>query len=277
MPASAPSMSGDRPGSRSSGPPLSLTDANAEARDIRVVANLFHGSDVPFAFVGAVDSLVAHNTVIAPGRWIIRILQETTTSGGYAFAACSSNRFLNNLVWFDRSRISTFVNIGPNTAPDTFGFANNLWYAFNDPSRSQPSLPAPETGALIGRDPLFKDIAAGVFSLATNSPARAAGLVLPRVIRDLEGRCYGTPPSLGALEVLTAGGAQADADGDSMPDTWETLHGLDPGEPQDASQDPDGDGLSSLGEYFAGTDPRDSNSSFRLGAPRLSSGAIASI
>ena len=59
-------------------PPLSTTGANFEARNIRVVANVFVGGTVPIAFVGCVDCLAANNTIVDPENWILRILQETT-------------------------------------------------------------------------------------------------------------------------------------------------------------------------------------------------------
>jgi hypothetical protein len=38
------------------------------------------------------------------------------------------------------------------------------------------------------------------------------------------------------LDGLTPGKAPADADGDGMPDAWEKLRGLDPGDPADAAK-----------------------------------------
>ena len=46
-----------------------------------------------------------------------------------------------------------------------------------------------------------------------------------------------------------------DSDNDGMPDAWETLHGLNPGDPADASADPDGDGIVNLREYELGLNP----------------------
>ena len=51
-----------------------------------------------------------------------------------------------------------------------------------------------------------------------------------------------------------------DGDGDGMPDSWEMVHGLNPGSGADASLDADGDGVTNLQEYLHVTDPRDAAS-----------------
>lgn len=245
-------------------PPLVTNAPNSEAKNIRVIANLFHGSDTPVAFVGAVNSLVANNTFIQPTRWLMRILQETVSSGGYTFLPCGQNQFINNLVYFDRSQISTYVNIGANTDAASFEFANNLWYAFNQPSQSQPTLPAPETNGVYALNPLFHNAATGDYSVATNSPAAGKGRKLPNVRADLQERCYAALPTIGAYEAKPPAIEQADYDGDLMPDVWEEAHDLDRLDPADAVLDADKDGLSNLSEYLAGTDPNDPQSVFKL-------------
>lgn len=185
-------------------PPLSPSQPNAEARRIRVIANVFRGGETPIAFVGAVDSLVANNTIVEPQRWLLRILQETITANGHTFLPCGENRFVNNLVYYDRSQISTHVNVGANTAPATFGFSHNLWYALNQPAQSRPTLPAPEQAGLFGLNPRFVNAAQGDFAVATNSPAAGAGTTLPEVKADLRERCFARPPTIGAFEAHPA-------------------------------------------------------------------------
>jgi len=181
-------------------PPLSETQPNAEARSIRVLGNVFIGSDSPIAFVGCVNCVVAHNTLVNATHWLLRILQETTTSPPYAFTACSNNIFESNLLYFSRAALSTHINIGGNTLPATFTFARNLWYAHDNPAQSTPSLPSPEIGGVYGQNPQLAAPAAGDFHIAFASPASGAGSAPPRVPGDFDRRCWCEAPAIGAFE-----------------------------------------------------------------------------
>jgi hypothetical protein len=176
-------------------PSLSQTAPNFEAKNVRVVANLIQGGTTAIAYVGCVDCLVANNTIIDPENWLLRILQETVSVSGFEFTPVSNGRFINNLVSFDRSALSTYVNIGPNTSPDTFVFANNVWYAHDDAAQSQPDLPTAESNGVVGSDPALD----ASFAIAAGSPAAGAGQALPEQAGgDLAANCYGAPPSIGA-------------------------------------------------------------------------------
>ena len=180
-------------------PPLSTSSPNFEARDIRVVANVIVESTASVAFVGCIDCLAANNTIVRPGNWIFRILQETTTGGGYTFLEAQNGRFVNNVVFYDSS-IGTPTNIGPNTMPSTFTFENNLWYQNGNPSQSQPSLPSTETGTVAGQNPGFANPGSGDYSIDSTSPAAGAGTSVPDALGDFTGKCWASPPSIGAFE-----------------------------------------------------------------------------
>ena len=111
---------------------------------------MFVGSQAPVAFVGVDGAVVRYNTFYQPGKWVLRILQETTEPG---FAPCRNGRFERNLIVFRRASVQIQVNIGPHTSPETFAFADNLWYCEDRPQASRPDLPAAETGGLYGVDP----------------------------------------------------------------------------------------------------------------------------
>ncbi|MBI5386525.1 MAG: immunoglobulin domain-containing protein [Verrucomicrobia bacterium] len=69
----------------------------------------------------------------------------------------------------------------------------------------------------------------------------------------------------------------ADSDGDTMSNGWETDHGLDPFF-NDANLDADGDGVANLAEFLAGTDPQDRASYLKIDTiapPAAASGAVA--
>jgi hypothetical protein len=176
-------------------PPLSTTEANAEAKNLKVVGNVVEGSIAPIAYVGCVGCVVANNTIIDPDNWVLRILQETTSSPPHTFEACRDGVFINNLVSFNRGDLSTYVNVGPNTDAGSFTFANNLWYAWDNPSQSQPTLPATESGGVYGTDPeLDAD-----HRIGASSPAAGAGTPTVHAWGDLDGRCFEAAPSIGAF------------------------------------------------------------------------------
>ena len=81
---------------------------------------------------------------------------------------------------------------------------------------------------------------------------------LPKVLANSAGKYSVTVTNIAGSAPLSAEATLtvlADTDGDGMPDDWETLHGLNPGDASDAGLDPDGDTMSNLAEYIAGTDP----------------------
>lgn len=121
-----------------------------EAKDITVEECVFVGCEAPVAYVGVDGAVVRFNTFFRPRKWVMRILQETTKEG---FAPCRRGRFEDNLIVFRRAEVGVFVNVGPNTQPETFRFARNLWYCEDRPEASRPRLPVAETGGVYAVDP----------------------------------------------------------------------------------------------------------------------------
>lgn len=170
-------------------------DAVHEAADISVYANVFIKSQAPIAFVGSERVDVANNTIYMPEKWVMRILQETVDTT--RFVPCRNGMFRNNIIYFSGA-VSTHVNIGSNTSPQTFLFSHNLWYNSSNPSASTPGLPTPETNAIKGQDPLFT--ATENFALQKNSPAIQSGTPITWLGKDMQGFNFKNPPSRGAYE-----------------------------------------------------------------------------
>lgn len=143
-----------------------------EAKDIRVQGCIFVGGVAPIAFVGVDGAAVRHNTIYNPGRWAVRILQETRQPG---FVPSRNGIFERNLIVFQSDRwFEGGINVGSDVAATTFQFANNFWYCQDRPERSQPRLPTPEKGGMVGRNPGVQLHERDVLILAT-SPARSYG------------------------------------------------------------------------------------------------------
>lgn len=144
-----------------------------EAKDILVEGCTFLGSEAPIAFVGVDGATVRFNTFFHPRKWFLRILQETRAKD---FVPSRNGVFSDNLVVWSTSEIADPpVNVGEGTAPETFRFARNWWYCVDAPDKSIPKLPVAEEGAVGGKDPQFRDVAAGDVRLTEDSPARAHG------------------------------------------------------------------------------------------------------
>lgn len=193
-------------------PPLSMAAPNAEARRVRVYNNAITAmtaSATPFAFVGCVDCLAAHNLVRGQQRWHVRILQETATQGGYTFEPAAGGRVLHNSFVFDASTLSTAVNAGAGTSPATFTFSHNLWYAANDPSRSAPVLPVAEAGGVTGRPSGYVNVPDDPRAPIPSPPAtgsaehEARPARLPEVPGTLDGACREGATTIGPQEAAS--------------------------------------------------------------------------
>lgn len=172
-------------------------DAPYEAAELKVYSNVFIGSDAPVAFVGTINTEVVNNTIYLPTKWVLRILQETVDPD--RFPPCGNNTFRNNIIYID-TQVSVECNIGPNTAPETFTFSNNLWFHSENSNWSGPDLPAMDLNSLIGSDPSFVDPATEQFSLQPGSPAIGLGMAVAQPAYDFDGQLFLVPRSSGAYE-----------------------------------------------------------------------------
>jgi len=166
----------------STGPPyFRPRDADSEAKEIVVRDCEFIGGMSAIAFVGVDGAVAEHNTIYRPARWAIRILQESTQD---RFVPCRKGRFLSNVVVFRSDQVREIVNIGGNTAPETFEFSGNEWYCIDRPADTQRlvRLPVAEAKGTYGGDPKLKAPESGDLSIPGRT-SQGAG-----VRRDTYGR-----------------------------------------------------------------------------------------
>jgi hypothetical protein len=140
-----------------------------EAKDITVEDCEFFGGMSAVSFVGIDGALVQHNTIYRPRRWAVRILQENTDP---QFVPSRNGRFIKNVIAFRAEECRQVINIGPNTAPETFEFAGNHWHCLDRPADTQRlvQLPVKETDGVIGAAPAFADAEGGDLSLKERRP-----------------------------------------------------------------------------------------------------------
>lgn len=75
-----------------------------------------------------------------------------------------------------------------------------------------------------------------------------------RIVSELAARIgdiIDHPSEVGGWPVMASGTPYADADGDGMPDPWETTYGLNPANASDRNLDQDGDGFTNLEEFLS--------------------------
>ena len=124
--------------------------AKYEARRIIIRDNVIEGGMCAAAFTGVDGAEFTGNSVKNPDKWIFRVLQETKEEG---FAPCRNVVISGNTFVFQRSKVRDEINIGPDTAPETFTFENNRWFAEDKPGDSKPKLPVAEKGGSYGVRP----------------------------------------------------------------------------------------------------------------------------
>lgn len=179
-------------------------DAPYEGARIRMLANIFERvgaeSGASVAFVGCDLCVFANNTIIEPSTYIVRILQESQDA---RFVPSRYGYFINNIVVFNTADIRTYVNIGAGTAPDTFTFGNNLWYALDNASFSGPNISSsipPETGSIIQQDAQI-NLPNENYVIPLTSPAAGNGRDVPGTVsEDYNNVPFATPIDIGAFK-----------------------------------------------------------------------------
>ena len=169
--------------------------AKYEAENIRILANVIEDTgSAPVVFAGCNACVFANNTVVRPGDFVARIVQENRDRdpGGNGY-------FINNLIVFDSRKLREFVDVREGARPATFLFGWNLWRATDDAKFAGPVY---EDGLPRERQPVVTPNPGlgGRFRPMPGSPAIAKGRDVPGGLTgDFDGRPYGQPPTIGAF------------------------------------------------------------------------------
>jgi len=218
---------GQQTGKRYFVPPLHTLPENEryEAKNIRAYSNIFIGGgymindrfvgSTPFSISGSVDCYAVNNTIVNPTGHLFRILhQELHFDPDYPTAprltnnGVTHNGTVSNNIFYYGKLTSETINVGPNTAPETFTVQNNLFYNTEDPTNIPDFGKVPEKNSIFGKDPLFEDMSNYNFKLKANSPAIGAGINArfvkkdgtPFATADYESNLFKNPRSIGAIQ-----------------------------------------------------------------------------
>ena len=151
-------------------------------------------------FSGCDSCVFANNTIVHPGSYVARIVQENPER-----AVGTDGHFTNNVVVFAESRLRGHVDVAAGTRPETYTFGANLWYAVDDEKFAGPDYPSgipAEQGAVVGRNPLLD----AARRPKEGSPAFTAGREVPGGAPwDFERRRYPSPPNRGGVRGAVKG------------------------------------------------------------------------
>jgi len=178
-------------------------DSTHEAARIRALANVIEGTGgTPVVFSGCRDCVFANNTIVDPGDYVARIVEENRARG-----PGERGWFVNNLIVFERRRLRGFVDVRDGARAATFTFGWNLWHARDDAGFRGPryggGLP-PEQNGMVGRDPALD----ARRRPRPGSPAFGAGQTVPGGLPgDFDRRPYAEPPAIGAFSAPAAAGS----------------------------------------------------------------------
>jgi hypothetical protein len=185
-------------------PALSTTALNAEARRLRAFNNMVTGMMyAPFAFDDCVDCLVAHNYVSGHPARIVRIIQNSTTQGSYAFESTRSGRVINNSFSWTLIDLLSQVETGAGVDPSSFTFSHNLWNCSDSPSSSHPTLPVTEDGSVYNMGTGYNP---GDIYPYCYGPEGGKAINMPEIDGTIEGYCrfQGDAPTIGPQMLMSA-------------------------------------------------------------------------
>ncbi len=234
------------------------------------------------------DAVLINNTIVNCGEGIEFRDHETRRVAPYCLVPGSGRATIINCIVWD---CPLPLNLKNSSWPEDRGSHARVSYSDVEGGQSAATVSANSTltwgSGNINANPQFVNLAGNDFQLESGSPCidfgsnvisvtititNLHGVVtnwtvtvsndFARVPRPLDGDGNGTPIfDIGAYEFLLP---DADSNGDGIPDGWTWQYGLNPADPNVASENPDNDPQTTGEEWGADTDPTDPLSYFRI-------------